>query len=83
MSITAEIVLIPDPDVTQKQLLYLRRLILGALCAAGSRTKRNHFVFEMGGKLLGKMIPVKPVDRYFRRLRSLHPRSVPIADFSR
>jgi len=35
---------------------------LGA--AEGNKTKRSHFVFEKGGKLVDKKIPVKPNDRY-------------------
>ncbi|EIN04621.1 peroxiredoxin Q, partial [Punctularia strigosozonata HHB-11173 SS5] len=40
-----------------------KRQLIGALGAAnGNKTKRSHFVFEKGGKLLDKKIPVKPVD---------------------
>ncbi|KAG6331041.1 hypothetical protein ID866_8047 [Astraeus odoratus] len=39
------------------------RTLIGALGAAdGNRTKRSHFVFEKGGKLIDKKMPVKPVD---------------------
>ncbi|KAI6097878.1 thioredoxin-like protein [Pisolithus sp. B1] len=53
---------------TKKQLPYQllsdpKRVLIGALGAAeGSRTKRSHFVFEKGGKLIDKKMPVKPVD---------------------
>ncbi|KAG1724711.1 thioredoxin-like protein [Suillus paluster] len=53
---------------TKKQLPYPlisdpKRSLIGALGAAdGNRTKRSHFVFEKGGKLLDKKMPVKPVD---------------------
>ncbi|KAI9573131.1 thioredoxin-like protein [Boletus coccyginus] len=40
-----------------------QRTLIGALGAAdGNRTKRSHFVFGKGGKLLDKKIPVKPAD---------------------
>ncbi|KAF8687867.1 hypothetical protein AX14_003579 [Amanita brunnescens Koide BX004] len=39
------------------------RVLIGALGAAdGARTKRSHFVFEKGGKLVDKKMPVKPND---------------------
>ena len=42
-----------------------QRTLIGALGAAdGNKTKRSHFVFEKGGKLLDKKIPVKPADRW-------------------
>lgn len=53
----------------QKELPYPllsdpKRLLIGALGAAdGTKTKRSHFVFAKGGKLLDKKMPVKPVDR--------------------
>lgn len=55
---------------TKKQLPYQllsdpQRALIGALGAAdGNKTKRSHFVFEKGGKLLDKKIPVKPADRW-------------------
>jgi len=40
-----------------------KRVLIKALGAAdGSKTKRSHFVFEKGGKLLDKKMPVKPAD---------------------
>jgi peroxiredoxin len=40
------------------------RLLITALGAgAGGKTKRSHFIFEKGGKLIDKKIPVKPLDR--------------------
>lgn len=54
----------------QKELPYhllsdRNRVLIGALGAAdGARTKRSHFVFEKGGKLVDKKMPVKPNDRY-------------------
>jgi peroxiredoxin Q/BCP len=53
---------------TKKHLPYQllsdpQRTLIGALGAAdGNKTKRSHFVFEQGGKLLDKKIPVKPAD---------------------
>jgi len=53
---------------TKKQLPYQllsdpQRTLIGALGAAdGNKTKRSHFVFEQGGKMLDKRIPVKPAD---------------------
>ncbi|KAG0701836.1 thioredoxin-like protein [Suillus ampliporus] len=53
---------------TKKQLPYPlisdpKRSLIGALGAAdGNKTKRSHFVFEKGGKLLNKKMPVKPAD---------------------
>jgi len=53
---------------TKKELPYpllsdRKRILIGALGAAdGAKTKRSHFVFAQGGKLLDKKIPVKPVD---------------------
>ena len=41
------------------------RVLIGALGAAdGNKTKRSHFVFEKGGKLIHKKMPLKPADRY-------------------
>ncbi|TCD69570.1 hypothetical protein EIP91_006992 [Steccherinum ochraceum] len=40
-----------------------KRVLIAALgAAAGGKTTRSHFVFEKGGKLLDKKIPVKPAD---------------------
>ncbi|KIM80185.1 hypothetical protein PILCRDRAFT_98016 [Piloderma croceum F 1598] len=40
-----------------------KRTLIGALGAAdGAKTKRSHFVFSKGGKLLNKTMPVKPAD---------------------
>ncbi|KIJ60814.1 hypothetical protein HYDPIDRAFT_183459 [Hydnomerulius pinastri MD-312] len=53
---------------TKKQLPYQllsdpTRTLIGALGAAdGKKTKRSHFVFEKGGKLVDIKMPVKPVD---------------------
>ena len=54
----------------QKELPYPllsdpKRVLIRALGAGeGGKTKRSHFVFEKGGKLLDKKIPVKAADRY-------------------
>ena len=41
------------------------RVLISALGAGeGGKTKRSHFIFEQGGKLVDKKIPVKPADRY-------------------
>ena len=56
--------------IFQKELPYPlisdpKRSLIAALGAAeGGKTKRSHFVFAKGGKLVDKKIPVKPVDRY-------------------
>ncbi|KAG2055297.1 AhpC-TSA-domain-containing protein [Suillus hirtellus] len=53
---------------TKKQLPFPlisdpKRSLIGVLGAGdGNKTKRSHFVFEKGGKLLDKRMPVKPVD---------------------
>ncbi|KAI5992704.1 thioredoxin-like protein [Pisolithus albus] len=53
---------------TKKQLPYQllsdpKRVLIGALGAGeGNKTKRSHFVFEKGGKLIDKKMPVKPVE---------------------
>ncbi|KAG6875926.1 hypothetical protein C0993_006778, partial [Termitomyces sp. T159_Od127] len=53
---------------TKKELPYPlisdpKRVLVGALGAGeGGKTKRSHFIFEKGGMLLEKKIPVKPVD---------------------
>ncbi|KAH9923512.1 AhpC-TSA-domain-containing protein [Fomitopsis serialis] len=40
-----------------------QRVLITALGAGeGGKTKRSHFVFEKGGKLVEKKIPVKPAD---------------------
>ncbi|KIY68569.1 AhpC-TSA-domain-containing protein [Cylindrobasidium torrendii FP15055 ss-10] len=40
-----------------------KRTLISALGAgAGGKTKRSHFVFEKGGKLVAKKMPVKPAD---------------------
>jgi len=39
------------------------RVLIAALGAGeGGKTKRSHFIFEKGGKLVEKQIPVKPVE---------------------
>ncbi|KAG6815944.1 hypothetical protein H0H87_010051 [Tephrocybe sp. NHM501043] len=54
---------------TKKELPYPlisdpKRVLITALGAGeAGKTKRSHFIFEKGGKLLEKKIPVKPVDR--------------------
>ncbi|PIL27548.1 hypothetical protein GSI_10699 [Ganoderma sinense ZZ0214-1] len=53
---------------TKKELPYPllsdpKRVLITALGAGeGGKTKRSHFIFEKGGKLLEKKLPVKPVD---------------------
>lgn len=53
----------------QKELPYPllsdpKRVLISALGAGeGGKTKRSHFIFEKGGKLVDKKNPVKPVDR--------------------
>ncbi|KAI0330308.1 AhpC-TSA-domain-containing protein [Cubamyces sp. BRFM 1775] len=40
-----------------------KRVLITALGAGeGGKTKRSHFIFEKGGKLVDKKMPVKPVD---------------------
>ncbi|KAJ2935969.1 hypothetical protein H1R20_g1125, partial [Candolleomyces eurysporus] len=54
--------------IFQKELPYPlisdpKRVLVAALGAAeGGKTKRSHFVFAKGRKLVDKKIPVKPVD---------------------
>ncbi|KXN81416.1 hypothetical protein AN958_04736 [Leucoagaricus sp. SymC.cos] len=54
--------------LAQKELPYSlisdpKRILISALGAGeGGKTKRSHFIFEKGGKLVDKKIPVKPVD---------------------
>jgi len=53
---------------TKKELPYSlisdpKRTLIKALGAGdGNKTKRSHFIFEKGGKLVDKKVPVKPVD---------------------
>ncbi|KAF8066527.1 AhpC-TSA-domain-containing protein [Lyophyllum atratum] len=53
---------------TKKELPYPllsdpKRVLITALGAGeGGKTKRSHFIFEKGGKLLDKKVPVKPAD---------------------
>jgi len=53
---------------TKKELPYPlisdpKRFLISALGAgAGGKTQRSHFIFEKGGKLLDKKIPVKPAE---------------------
>ncbi|TFK50473.1 AhpC-TSA-domain-containing protein [Heliocybe sulcata] len=53
---------------TKKELQYPllsdpKRVLITALGAGeGGKTKRSHFIFEKGGKLVDKKVPVKPVD---------------------
>jgi peroxiredoxin len=48
--------LLSDPD----------RVLIAALGAkdASGKTKRGHFIFAKGGKLVDKKLPVSPGDRY-------------------
>jgi len=40
-----------------------KRLLITALgCGEGGKTKRSHFIFEKGGKMVSKKSPVKPDD---------------------
>ena len=51
---------------------------IGALGAAeGNKTKRSHFVFEKGGKLVDKKIPVKHNERYVSNLSVAFPAVLP------
>ncbi|KAL6299370.1 thioredoxin-like protein [Sparassis latifolia] len=53
---------------TKKELPYdllsdSKRVLISALGAGeGGKTKRSHFIFEKGGKLVDKKMPVKPAD---------------------
>lgn len=39
-------------------------MLITALGAGeGGKTKRSHFIFEKGGKLVEKKVPVKPAER--------------------
>ena len=53
-------------------LSYRHRVLIVALRAGdGEKTKRSHFIFEKGDKLVGKAILVKPNDRYALSWRNL------------
>lgn len=62
--------------MSQKNLPYPllsdpKRVLITALGAGeGGKTKRSHFIFEKGGKLVEKKLPVKPVDRYVLSVQS-------------
>jgi len=50
-------------DLPYSLLSDRQRVLIKALGAAdGTKTKRSHFVFEKGGKLVDKKVPVKPVE---------------------
>lgn len=56
-------------DFLQKELPYPllsdpKRILIAALGAGeGGKTKRSHFIFEKGGNLIDKKVPVKPAER--------------------
>lgn len=62
---------------TKKQLPFHllsdpNRVLIGALGAAdGNKTKRSHFVFEKGGKLIHKKMPLKPADSPVLSLKAI------------
>jgi peroxiredoxin len=43
-------------------------LIAAPGAVEGGKTKRTHFVFTKGGKLVDKKVPVKPAGRYVAQL---------------
>lgn len=51
-----------------------RKLITALGAGEGGKTKRSHFIFEKGGKLVDKKNPVKPADRFvkFPLLNGIH-----------
>jgi len=50
---------LPYPLISDPQ-----RVLITALGAgAGGKTKRSHFIFEKGGKLVGRVMSLKPADR--------------------
>lgn len=60
--------------VTQSELPYpllsdRKRVLIKALTGSASNTSRSHFIFEKGGKLLDKKMPVKPKDRSVLKLK--------------
>ncbi|KAG6896710.1 hypothetical protein C0992_006594 [Termitomyces sp. T32_za158] len=56
-------VLLPQKELPYPLISDPKRVLVRALGAGeGGKTKRSHFIFEKGGKLLEKKIPVKPVD---------------------
>jgi hypothetical protein len=60
----------PQKELPYPLLSDRKRVLIGALGAAdGAKTKRSHFIFEKGGKLLDKKVPVKPADRCDPALR--------------
>lgn len=58
--------------LSQKELPYPllsdpeRKLITVLGAGEGGKTKRSHFIFEKGGKLVDKKNPVKPADRFVK-----------------
>ena len=66
----------PQKELPYPLLSDPKRILIGALGAAdGAKTKRSHFVFGQGGKLLDKKMPVKPADRYVTPVYKCHPSS--------
>lgn len=58
------VVLSPQKELPYSLLSDRKRVLITALGAGeGGKTKRSHFIFAKGGKLVEKRIPVKPVDR--------------------
>jgi peroxiredoxin Q/BCP len=54
----------PQQELPYSLLSDRQRVLIKAFGAAdGTKTKRSHFIFEKGGKLVDKKVPVKPVDR--------------------
>jgi len=65
---------------TKKSLPYAllsdpKRVLIKALTGGGVKTARSHFIFEKGGKLVDKKIPVKPADSPKMRLNSSRGRT--------
>lgn len=63
-------------DALQQELPYPllsdpKRVLISALGAGTDKsTKRSHFIFEKGGKLVDKKVPVKPKDRFVSSVSS-------------
>ena len=50
---------LPYPLLSDPQRTFIKALGAGT----GNKTTRSHFVFEKGGKLVDRRVPVKPADR--------------------
>lgn len=69
---TSDILFLQQKELPYPLLSDRKRVLITALGAGdGGKTKRSHFIFEKGGKLVDKKVPVKPADRRVYLLSSL------------